>query len=160
MKATGNKRNSAAGTKWLMGERKRWYWQSMAPIGRGPSPPGQKVQAVHLQKNTPTPPGLVFLPFFLSVLFFVPGGRELSIVWVARGLSLDARGLFNATMSVISCLIQIGLPARRACEITLSRPGMSCLSFETPQCLPQSPFLANLPSEDSAPAVLVHPSRQ
>ncbi|KAJ5171596.1 uncharacterized protein N7500_004379, partial [Penicillium coprophilum] len=43
-------------------------------------------------------------------------------------------------MSVISCLIQIGPPARQACEFTESGPWMGFLSFNSPQCLPQAPF--------------------
>jgi hypothetical protein len=97
------------------------------------------------------------LSFCLSFTF---GDRQLSILRVAKGPYLDAQGLSNATMSVISCLIQIGLPARRACEITPSRPWMGFLSFDNPQCLPRNLLSTTLPSEDSVLVDLAHPSRQ
>jgi hypothetical protein len=95
-----------------------------------------------------------------SCLSYPFGDRHLPILRVAKGPYLDAQGLSNATMSVISCLIQIGPPARRACEITPSRPWMGFLSFENPQCLPRDPLLITLPSEDSVPVDLARPSRQ
>jgi hypothetical protein len=78
-----------------MRERKRWDWQSVAPIGRGRDS-AQKVQVVHLQKNTCIFRILTLSPF---VCFLRPESRRLSLVRVAKGFLLDAVYLMPRCLS-------------------------------------------------------------
>jgi hypothetical protein len=119
------------------------------------APPGQKVASPFIFRKTPLPSSLSLFSF-VCLLQVLSIGRLLA-VRVANGTLLDARGLFNAMMSAISCLTSIDPPAHRACEITTGRPWMSFLPSE-PQCLLLPPLAT--PFEESVLAVHVRPSRQ